>query len=139
MHWYIWNTSIRQMSVIKRSWCNAQVSVIFACKNMLDCIIVKTCIDRIIEVSKGAKIRNRYNQVPYLTQDTNGKVTNSQHYITKERQEVSPFPAGDHKAQINRRAHMHNKHNRKKITLKTHKRTNITEFKFQEVFWVGTC
>ena len=29
-------------------------------------------------VSKGAKIRNRYNQVPRLTQDTNGKVTNSQ-------------------------------------------------------------
>ena len=32
----------------------------------------------VIEVSKGAKIRNRYNQVPHLTQDTNGKVTNSQ-------------------------------------------------------------
>ena len=31
-----------------------------------------------IIVSKGAKIRNRYNQVPHLTQDTNGKVTNSQ-------------------------------------------------------------
>ena len=30
------------------------------------------------EVSKGAKIRNRYNQVPHLTQDTNGKVTDSQ-------------------------------------------------------------
>ena len=30
-----------------------------------------------IKVSKGAKIRNRYNQVPHLTQDTNGKVTNS--------------------------------------------------------------
>ena len=29
-------------------------------------------------VSKVAKIRNRYNQVPHLTQDTNGKVTNSQ-------------------------------------------------------------
>ena len=28
------------------------------------------------KVSKGAKIRNRYNQVPHLTQDTNGKVTN---------------------------------------------------------------
>ena len=26
------------------------------------------------KVSKGAKIRNRYNQVPHLTQDTNGKV-----------------------------------------------------------------
>ena len=30
-----------------------------------------------IKVSKGAKIRNRYNQVPHLTQDTIGKVTNS--------------------------------------------------------------
>ena len=30
------------------------------------------------KVSKGAKIRNRYNQVPHLTQDTNAKVTNSQ-------------------------------------------------------------
>ena len=29
-------------------------------------------------ISKGAKIRNRCNQVPHLTQDTNGKVTNSQ-------------------------------------------------------------
>ena len=32
----------------------------------------------ILKVSKGAKIRNRYNKVPHLTQDTNGKVTNSQ-------------------------------------------------------------
>ena len=30
------------------------------------------------QVSKGTKIRNRYNQVPHLTQDTNGKVTISQ-------------------------------------------------------------
>ena len=30
------------------------------------------------KVSKCAKIRNRYNQVPHLTQDTNGKVTHSQ-------------------------------------------------------------
>ena len=28
-----------------------------------------------LKVSKGAKIRNRYSQVPQLTQDTNGKVT----------------------------------------------------------------
>ena len=33
---------------------------------------------QVIKVSKGAKIRNRYNQVPHLTQDTNGKVTTSQ-------------------------------------------------------------
>ena len=29
-----------------------------------------------LKVSNGAKIRNRYIQVPHLTQDTNGKVTN---------------------------------------------------------------
>ena len=51
-----------------------------------------------------AKIRNRYNQAPHLNQDTNGKVTTSQTYITNVSQEVRPFPAGDHKASINRRA-----------------------------------
>ena len=40
-------------------------------------------------VSKGAKIRNRYNQAPHLTQDTNGKVTNSQFDTTNESQEES--------------------------------------------------
>ena len=44
------------------------------------------------------------DQAPHLTQDTNGKVTTSQLDITKESQEVSPFPAGDHKASTNRRA-----------------------------------
>ena len=53
----------------------------------------------IIKVSKGAKIRNRYNQVHHLTQDSNGKVTNSHKDTTNESQEVSSFPAGDHKAQ----------------------------------------
>ena len=69
-----------------------------------------------IKVSKGAKIRNRYNQVPQLTQDTNGKVTNSQLDTTNESQEVSPFPSGDHKAHINRRAQKHIKHKTKKKT-----------------------
>ena len=63
-----------------------------------------------IEVIKRTKIRNRYNQVPHLTQDTIGKVTNTQFDITNESQEVSPFPAGDHKVTIKRRAQKHNKH-----------------------------
>ena len=66
------------------------------------------------KVSKGAKIRNRYNQVPHMIQDTNGKVSN-----TKESQEVSPFPAGDHKAHINRRTQRHSKHK----TEQKHKRS----------------
>ena len=63
----------------------------------------------VFKVSKVAKIRNRYNQVPHLTQDTNGTVTNSQSDTTNDSQEVSPFPAGDHKAHINRRAQRHSK------------------------------
>ena len=47
--------------------------------------------------------------------DTNGKVTNSQLDIANESQEVNPFPAGDHKALINRRARKHNK-NKTEIT-----------------------
>ena len=43
----------------------------------------------IIKVSKGAKIRNRYNQVPHLTQDTNGNVTNSQLDTTNESQALT--------------------------------------------------
>ena len=49
-----------------------------------------------------------------MTQDTNEKVTNSQLDTTNESQEVSPFPAGDSKAQINRRAQRHNKHKTEK-------------------------
>ena len=80
----------------------------------------------ILKVSKGAKIRNQYNQVPHLTQDTNGKVTNSQLDTTKESQEVSPFPAGDHKAHINRYTQRHSKHKTEK-TLKIHKRSTALE------------
>ena len=47
-----------------------------------------------VKVSKGAKIRNQYNQVPHLTQDTNGKVTKPQLYTPNESQEVGqPFPS----------------------------------------------
>ena len=67
------------------------------------------------KVRKRAKIRIQYNQAPHLTQDTYGKVTTSQLDITNENQEVSPFPAGDHKASINRPALKHNK-NKTEIT-----------------------
>ena len=71
-------------------------------------------VEEMSKVSKGAKIRNRYNQVPHLTQHTNRTVTNSQLDPTNESQEISPFPAGDHKAHINRRAQRHSKHDRTK-------------------------
>ena len=63
---------------------------------------IHTTLDEMNKVSKCANIRNRYNQVPHLTEDTNGKVINLQLDTTNESQEVSPFPADDHKAHINR-------------------------------------
>ena len=62
-----------------------------------------------MKVRKRAKIRNRYNQATHLTQDINGKVKTSQLDITNESLEVSPFPAGNRKVSINRRARKHNK------------------------------
>ena len=60
-----------------------------------------------IKVRKKAKVRNRYNQVPHLTQDTiwESHKNTRKHHI-QESQEVSPFPAGDHKAARNRQDRM---------------------------------
>ena len=80
----------------------------------------------IVKISKGAKIRSRYNQVPHPTQDTNGKVTNSQLDTTNESQEVSPFQAGDHKTHINRRAQRHSKHK----TEQKHKRSTKVMYSY---------
>ena len=79
-------------------------------------LVPNQCLDiiRLPLESKGANIRNAYNQVPHLTQDTNEKVTNLHIYTTNESPGVSPFPAGDHEAQTNRRAHRHNKHKTEK-------------------------
>ena len=84
--------------------------------------------EKFIKVSKGAKIRNRYNQVPHLTQDTNGKVTNSQLDSTNESQEVSPFSVGGHKAHINRRSQRYSKHKTEK-----HKYPQKSIFKLKNV------
>ena len=87
-----------------------------------------------IEVSKIAKIRNRYNQVPHLTQDTNGKVTNSQLDTTNKSQEVSLFPAGDDKAHINIRTQRHNKHKTEK-NIKIRKRITALEWSVKIFYW----
>ena len=55
--------------------------------NMVDAYSIR--YNKVIKVSKGAKIRNRYNQVPHLTQDTNGKVTNLQWDTTNKRPAIS--------------------------------------------------
>ena len=65
------------------SWCRVMVERLFlavprGCLQFVIVVFPDHTHLLFFKVSKGAKIRNRYNQVPHLTQDTNGKVKNSQ-------------------------------------------------------------
>ena len=96
-----------------------QADIIDACKTTFRCLddflyMNNFYLDKMVKGRKGAKIGNRYNQAPHLTQDTNGKMTISQLDIKGENQEVSLFPASDHKAPINRRTQKHNKNKTEK-------------------------
>ena len=73
---------------------------------------VHTCNS--LQSKKEGKDQESIQSSTTLAQATNGKVTNSQLDTTHESQEVSPFPAGDHKAHINRRAQRHSKHKTEK-------------------------
>ena len=56
-----------------------------------------------------------------MDQDTNGEVTKTQENTTLESQYVSPFPAGDHKAAMNRQDSItktNMKHNQQKRSKK---------------------
>ena len=69
-----------QKQVLSHAWCDKTTSPVFVLINLCNdrFVMLTNKWDLINKVSKDAKIRNRYNQVPHLTQDTNGKVTNSQ-------------------------------------------------------------
>ena len=70
---------------------------------------VKNKITSLHKVSKTAKIRNRYNQLLHLTQDTIWESdNNTRKHNVQESQDVSPFPACDHKAAMNRQESMTN-------------------------------
>ena len=76
-----------------------------------------------VKVSKGAKIRNRYNQVPHLTQDTNGKVTNSQKTPQTRAKRPAPPPQQATTKHTQTDAHRHSKHK----TEQKHKRSTALE------------
>ena len=100
-------------------WTRAQILLLdFDINNTL----LRKCILRPCYKSKKEFRDQESIQSPHLTQDTNAKVTTSQLDITNESLEVSPFPAGDHKASINRRARKHIK-NKTEIAQIIHKRS----------------
>ena len=52
-----------------------------------------------LKIKEEGKDKNQNNQVPHLIQDTVWESDkNTREHHTQESQEVSPFPAGDHKA-----------------------------------------
>ena len=70
---------------------------------------------KIKKVRKNSKIWNRYNQVQHPTRDAIWESDKSRrkHHI-QESQEVSPFPAGDHKAARNRHGEEESQNTNKK-------------------------
>ena len=75
-----------------------------------------TLEDKVFNVRTKAKIKNRHNQAPHLTRDTTWE--SDKNTIKHHIQEVSPFPAGDHNATMNRREIMTRNINNKKYLLK---------------------
>ena len=61
-----------------------------------------------VKVRKVAKVRNRYNQVPHLTQDTTWESDKNTIKYHKQEPRGQPFPAGDHKAAMNNRENIKN-------------------------------
>ena len=59
-----------------RSYKEFRTSIYITFANAI--IFLQHIIHISVSQSKGAKVSNRYNQVPHLAQNTNGKVTNSQ-------------------------------------------------------------
>ena len=66
-------------------------------------LVYLQCYYGMYKVRKTARIRNPYNQVLHLSQDTKWKSNKITINITNKSQEVSLFPSGDRKAVINRR------------------------------------
>ena len=114
--WWLSGSSSRCHGVVCGLWlwyfliiltyyfCHDEAQIILALKDICSCCLLgSTRIQIIIKVERKAKIRNRYNQVQQLTRNNiweSGK--NTSKHNTQESQEVSPFPAGDHKAARNR-------------------------------------
>ena len=114
MSWQHVSKNKHEVNAIQRCCCKEIMSYLFKMYKHVNCKKYETCAFlyfsyflhftlRSNTVSKEAKIRNRYNQVPHLTQNTTRESDkNTIKHHTQESQEVSPFPAGDHKAEMSR-------------------------------------
>ena len=115
----IWRFRLKDLSIDERigAWCRVLGQ---AHRGLtVGFLLLRYWVVCTVEVSKGAKIRNRYNQVPHLTQDTNGKVTKLIVRHHKREPRGQPFPSRWPQRTYNRRTQRHSKH----LTEKKHKRS----------------
>ena len=95
------------------------------------------CGKRVItffKVRKTAKIRKRYNQVPHLTKDTTWESNKKSINITNMSQELSSFPAGDHKQGSKEQMRKLEKHMTQKMQM-IHKRSTALEPSVLNIYW----
>ena len=78
------------------------------CYSVFQSFLQQSLLRVLVKVRKTARMRNRYNQVPHLSQDTKWESNKITINITNKSQEVSTFPSGDDKAAMNRRESMTN-------------------------------
>ena len=95
----------RDIELTARSGVSVNCVIAFGC---LFHILIKYNWSQLFKVRKMAKVKKRYNQVPHLTHDTTWESNKNTINIINKSQEVSPFPAGDHKAAMDRRESMRN-------------------------------
>ena len=77
---------LRYDSVSKKYQATVQLNsvLLIACFPLCKALVFLRLAEYHLKVSNGAKIRNRYNQVPHLTQDTKSHIqrANSQEFIS---------------------------------------------------------
>ena len=104
LHWYVWRALAQIYIVLAHKIRSGNCACLKAW--ILEMHIAEVACRSIhnfdMKVSKEVKIRNRYNQVPHLTQDTTRESDkNTIKQYTQESQDVSHLPVGDHKAAMN--------------------------------------
>ena len=85
-----------------------------------------------VKVRKTLKIRERYNQVPYLTKGTTCESNKKTITTTNKSQKDSPFPAGDYKAAMNGRKEWEKQDTK---TQMIHKRSTALEQSVKIFYW----
>ena len=86
----------------------------------LHCTPASSFVQIWVKVRRMANTGKRYNQEPHLTQDTTWESNKNTININDKSQEISSFPAADHKAATNRRESMRNTRHKNTINPKSY-------------------